>query len=145
PGLAAHAIREGWWLDDGTKLDFAGAVGLAPTGLEAGLRRWGRTTLLLEDHNGGLDLPAVRRLLSDHYEGTRDEADPSDVSDGPPCVCRHPRPDVPSATAGSFIATLSTDPERMPVLWAAFGPPCLGVYLPIFLEGELPAPFAPDT
>src|SRR5262249_24339319 len=47
-GLATHAIEQGWWPADGTKLDFAGTVTQTREGHAAGLRRWGRATLLLE-------------------------------------------------------------------------------------------------
>jgi hypothetical protein len=142
PGLAGHAIQQGWWPDDGTKLDFAGALGTAPKGLDSGLRRWGRATLLLEEQNNRLDVPLFRRVLSDHYEETRDEADPLELSDGPLPLCRHGGAGGASATAGSFIAQLPADPKRLPILWCAFGPPCINVYLPIFLEGHWVAPLA---
>jgi secernin len=142
PGLAAHAIGQGWWPDDGTKLDFAGALGTAPKGLDSGLRRWGRATLLLAEQNNHLDVPMFRRVLSDHYEETRDEADPFELSDGPLPLCRHGGSAAASVTAASFIAQLQTDAKRLPILWCAFGPPCISLYLPIFIESECVAPLA---
>jgi dipeptidase len=144
-GLAGRAIEQGWWPGDGTKLDFAGALSTAPTGLDAGLRRWGRATLLLEVQSGHVDAAFLRRLLADHYEGTRDEVGPQSAADAPRPLCRHATPGFASATAASVIAPLRKDPGRLPLLWCAFGPPCRSIYFPVFLDGELPALFTCST
>jgi secernin len=138
-GLAGHAIERGWWPGDGSKLDFAAAVQTNPRGLASGLRRWGRATLLLEEQNGHIDAPFLRRhLLGDHYEGTRDEIDPREAFDGPLPLCQHAGGAGQHATAASLLAELR--PDRPPLAWCAFGPPCVGVYFPVFLDGELPEP-----
>src|SRR5262249_51188246 len=51
PGLADLAIKSGWWPDDGSKLDFAGALVGEDVISGPGLRRWGRATVVLEQHN----------------------------------------------------------------------------------------------
>src|SRR5262249_2900183 len=51
-GLADHVIAQGLWPADGSKLDFAGALGASPAVRAPELRRWGRATLLLEQQNG---------------------------------------------------------------------------------------------
>jgi secernin len=140
PGLAAHAIERGWWPADGTKLDFAGALATAATGLDGGMRRWGRATLLLEEQSGRLDPVSLRRLLGDHYDGMPDEADPLEPVADPVPLCRHAGPAGRGATAASLVAMLPADPAFRPRAWWAPGPPCVGVYLPIFWEGELPEP-----
>ena len=38
-GLAGYAIGQGWWPDDGSKLDFAGSLNDQPVGRESALRR----------------------------------------------------------------------------------------------------------
>jgi hypothetical protein len=38
------------------------------------------------------------------------------------------------------MAVLDADPDFVPVLWCAFGPPCMNVYFPIVLAGDLPMP-----
>jgi hypothetical protein len=133
PGLSAKAIDAGWWPGDGSKLDFAGAVGAGDA--DAALRRWGRCLLLLGQENGYIDAGFVRRLLADHYEGCSDEADPRRPDVGPAPLCRHGSAGV--ATAASLVVALGGRPA-LPVAWCAFGPPCLSVYFPVFLDGELP-------
>ncbi len=135
-GLAGHAIEQSWWPADGSKLDFAPAVGLDST---SGLRRWERATHMLDQQAGHIDVPFLRRLLADHYEGTPDESDPFAAVPGPVALCQHGESET---TTASMVASLPADPERVPLAWCAFGPPCIGVYFPVFLAGELPSAFA---
>jgi dipeptidase len=141
-GLAAHAIAEGLWPGDGSKLDFAGSLSPNPIGQSSGLRRWGRATYLLEQQNGHIDPAFFRHLLSDHYEGTHFEVDPLLPSPGPVPVCQHGNGPEGCRTAASFVTQFSADPGHLPVFWSCFGPPCQGVYLPLFVEGELPQALA---
>jgi dipeptidase len=141
-GLAAEAIGRGWWPGDGTKLDFASAIGRPAPGREAALRRWGRATLLLEQQNGQVDTGFVRRLLADHFDGTDHEADPCGNAAGPVPLCRHARTAEGETTVASLVAQLPADPEAaLPVAWCSFGPPCVSVYFPVFVDGELPEGF----
>jgi hypothetical protein len=123
PGLAAHAIAAGWWPGDGSKLDFARAVGACEAAEAAALRRWERATQSLGEHRGHIDTAFVRLLLADPGGRPGEETD------------------TPEATTARLIAHLPADPRRLPLLWYRFGSPCGGVYFPVFLEGELPAAF----
>jgi secernin len=137
-GLAEQAITHGWWPDDGSKLDFHASLSVpSTTGEESALRRWGRATLLLEEQSGHIDSSVLRRLLADHYEETSSELDPL-APRGSLSLCRHASPGQATATTANFIAELGGGPERPPMAWCAFGPPCVGIYLPLFLDGELP-------
>jgi dipeptidase len=141
PGLGAHAIEHGWWPGDGSKLDFSEALGASPVGASSALRRWGRATLLLEQQNGHIDTDFVRRILGDHYEGTHFEVDPMANLQGPTPLCQHGNAPGRFPTAASMIAMLDDRPDRLRFVQCAFGPPCLSVYFPVFLEGLLPEPF----
>lgn len=138
-GLSSAAIEKGWWPCDGSKLDFADALSDRPTGLASALRRWGRATLLLEQQNGHMDLPFLRRLLSDHYEGTHFEVDPMTNQPGPLPLCQHSLDSTHPGTIASMVVELDARPERLRYASCAFGPPCINIFLPIFLEGDLPA------
>lgn len=142
PGLGSLAIEHGWWPGDGSKLDFADALAASPVGEASALRRWGRATLLLEQQNGHIDAEFVRRVLGDHYEGTHFEIDPLAALNGPAPLCQHGNSPGAIATAGSMIACLSNRDDRLPSIGCAFGPPCVSVYFPIFLDGILPEPFS---
>jgi dipeptidase len=134
PGLAGQAIDRGWWPEDGSKLDFAGSLAADPRPVPAPFHRWGRATLFLEEQSGQIDVPALRRLLSDHDENPAEPG--GEYTDG---LCRHDNADSGSATLASFVVSLSADPNRLTMLWCAFGPPCTTVYFPVFFQGDLPA------
>jgi dipeptidase len=143
-GLGARIIARGWWKADGSKLDFADTLNANPTGVASALRRWGRATVLLEQQNGRVEPGFVRHLLSDHYEGTQFEADPVRGNGGPVPLCRHGLAREGLVTSASLVAELSADRKPGPLAWCAFGPPCVSVYFPVFLEGELPPAFTPE-
>jgi secernin len=126
PGLADLAISRGWWPDDGSKLDFAGAMVGEDALAGEGLRRWGRATVFLEQHNGQLETTMVRRLLADLGEATRGGSDAAEP-------------------AASLVARLSADANRPPVVWWCCGIPGESVYLPLALEGDLPESVAADS
>ena len=136
-GLAGHVIEQGWWPCDGSKLDFAGSLSADPIGLASALRRWGRATVMLEQQSGHIDLAFLRRLLADHYEMTSSEIDPFRLGSGPTPICQHGHGGG-TWTASSLVASLGSDGNRLAPAWCAFGPPCIAVFFPIFLEGDLP-------
>lgn len=144
PGLSGYVITEGWWPADGSKLDFTEALCESSLGENSALRRWGRATYLLEQQNGHIDEAFVRRLLSDHYEGTHYEVDPLASFHGPMPLCRHPRSADGDATVASLVVSLVRNSERLLTASCAFGPPCSSVYFPIFLDGDLPKPYGSD-
>jgi dipeptidase len=129
PGLAGRVIARGWWPEDGSKLDFAGALAIPAPEDGAALRRWGQATRLLEEQSGHIDAAFLRRVLGNHYEGFTDKGDPQPL-------CRHAGASRPSATIASVVALLDAE---MPLAWWAFGPPCRAVFLPLLPGGELPS------
>ncbi|MCC6420643.1 MAG: C69 family dipeptidase [Gemmataceae bacterium] len=140
PGLADDAIGRGWWPADGSKLDFVGTLGGDPARRGPALRRWGRATLLLEQQNGHIDVPFLRRLLADHFDGTPHEIgllDPAPVTP----LCQHGGPPARLTTAASLVVDLSAAPDHVPVVWCAFGPPCQAAYFPVLLDGDLPSAY----
>jgi len=140
PGLAGRVIEHNWWPEDGSKLDFAGALA-AGRDTASALRRWGRATRLLEEQSGAIDVSFLRRVLSDHYDGTDDEVDPLDPA-GPRPLCSHAGDSQPFSTVSSLIADLRSS---VPVAWWAYGPPCASVYLPLLPAGHLPSGLVLDA
>jgi len=137
-GLASHAIEQGWWPGDGSKLDFAGALKEDLGDQSDAMHRWGRATLLLQEQNGHIDVPFLRILLSDHHvEGGASE-DGRGLESDPRSLCQHWGTDG-NGTSASLISRLSSDPASLPMAWCAFGPPCANVYFPIFLDGDVPS------
>ncbi len=128
PGLAHHAVANGWWRDDGSKVDFSGCLGTHSPAHAQALKRWGRATLLLEQQNGHIDLWFLRRMLAEHFETTQGRLLPEQAG---------PLPTL----ATTFLTALAPEAEALPMAWCSFGPPSQAAYFPVFLDGELPAFF----
>jgi hypothetical protein len=138
-GLADTVIEHGWWAGDGSKLDFAGTLAVEHPDNAAALRHWGRATMLLEEQSGQIDGLFLRKLLSDHGNVVLDKLG-TNVPGPQASLCRHAADSDAPATAVSTIAEVRMA-GSLPVLWCCFGPPCVGVYFPLFLVGELPDAF----
>jgi hypothetical protein len=131
-GLASYAISQGWWIGDGSKLDFAGALGEDGGSREPAMRRWGKATVRLMEKSGHIETAFVRQLLSDDNaeRGGRSAERPASSGD---------RASVDGAA--SFVVSLTRDPRRLPVAWYSAGTAGASIYFPLFLDGELPAAF----
>jgi dipeptidase len=140
-GLSSHVIGHGWWPADGSKIDPVDSVHASVMGTASALRRWGRATFLMEQQSGQIDVPFLRRLLADHYEGMQGAVDPFSSGDGPTPLCRHGSGPGGWITTASIVANLQGREALLPAAWCAFGPPCLTVFFPIYLDGDLPAAF----
>ena len=118
PGLSALAIARGWWPEDGSKLDFAGAFARRDDSGRVGYRWWGRATLLLEEHHGAVDQALMRRLLGEET----------------------PDANGPVTTAG-LVAHLLAAADGVPVAWCSLGPADGGLYFPLPVFAEPPPAF----
>jgi secernin len=142
-GLASYAIGQGWWADDGSKLDFAGALGQSLGAHGSAMRRWGRNTLRLMEQNGQIDTALIRHLLSEELEEAPRRSDSRAQGDGEVHWRQSRRDDAIQANAAGFVVSLTSAPERLAVAWYAFGLPRTSLYFPVFLDGELPETFTP--
>jgi dipeptidase len=79
-------------------------------------------------------------VLSDHGDGqTPGTPFETTISPGTPGVCFHRALEGRGGnTAASLVADLCADGSRLPVYWCSFYSPCLALFLPVFVEGELP-------
>jgi hypothetical protein len=121
-GTAGLAIARGWWPEDGSKLDFAGALGREGPDHASAMRRWVQATLQLEHQLGKISAPLLRRLLGE----------PAVPAEGEP------------VSASALVADLSADPADLPLVWCNLGPPGFGVYFPLVPVGELPTAFTDE-
>jgi dipeptidase len=135
-GLADLAITRGWWPEDGSKLDFGGAVCVEGPGTAASFRRWGQSTLKLEQHCGQIDLSFLRRLLAEHSLGRPDESDLRKLAAGETGRL---------VTSASLVAQLSPVQGQQPLVWFAFGSPCASVYFPLSFDADPPTCFQGET
>lgn len=135
----AHAVANGWWCDAGERFDFAAAyrdTSWIPPTFSSGRHR--RTCEMLDAATGAADEATMRRALRDHYHGpvyrpvyaTDDERYLS--------VCMHADP-IGATTAGAVIELPPAGPIRFA---ACLGAPCTGIFIPLYVAGNLPAVLA---
>jgi secernin len=136
--LTRFAVAQGWWAADAGPVDFTAAyaddTGVPPN-LCAERRR--RAAELLAAGRGTLTAAALRVALRDHYESgplhtPRPFDDPRFFS-----LCMHADP-LDSTTA-SIVAALPADPDVPAAVWISLGSPCVGAFVPCYLDGAVPA------
>ena len=137
-GAIEHAIAEGWWpADADRRFDFAAAyrdTALVPEVVSSG--RHQRTCALLAAAQGALRVDALKAALRDHYGRV---GPPHDVTPGEAqyfSVCMHADP--VGTTAASIIARLPAAADEAPVYWASLGSPCIGAFIPLFVDAAVP-------
>ena len=135
--LTAFAVGQGWWPADGGRVDFAAAYADdsgVPPNVCAERRR--RAAALLAEGRGVLTPGALRAVLRDHYDGgpvhrPRPFDDPHFFS-----ICMHADP-LDNTTA-AMVAPLPADPRAPAGAWVCLGSPCVGAFVPCYLEGRVP-------
>lgn len=129
-----YAIGTDWSAKSpGAATDFGGSYADPSSRQGSGAIRRARSCALLDRSSHQLDAAGLMAILADH-------GDAATAIPAGPTICMHSLPDGSwGNTAASLVADLCTDSSRLPVYWCSFYSPCLGLFLPIFLEGELPA------
>ena len=117
----------------------AEAIGGVRVEQSGGLRR-ARSCALLEQHAGAIDVTTMMAILSDHSDGqSPGEPFQTGIRSDRVTICVHNLPDGARAnTAASLVADLCADGSRLPIYWCSMYSPCLGVFLPLFIEGGIP-------
>ena len=142
PDLVGHAVTEGWWRPAGEqRFDFAGAyrdTSVAPPVISSGRHR--RTCELLARNRGRWSPAALQSALRDHYDGLF--PDPRRVPDDERyfAVCMHAEP--VGTTTASMVARLPSDSDDLLRYWGSFGSPCVGTFLPYYIDGDIPSVLA---
>lgn len=134
-----HAIDAGWWSETrDERFNFAEAyrdTSIVPEVVSSGRHR--RTCELLARHTGSISVGSLKCALRDHYgqpgpPGTLTPADEQYFS-----VCMHAEP--VGTTTASMIARIPADAREPLTYWASVGSPCVGAFIPLFVDGEIPA------
>lgn len=141
-GTIEYAISQGWWEEDGAqRFDFAAAfrdTSMVPPEVSAARHR--RTCELLTLHRGSWDPVRMKEALRDHYGRTHPHAGVNPGEAEFFTVCMHADP--VGTTTASVVAELVSPQQGPIVYWASLGSACCGVFLPLFIDTELPAALA---
>lgn len=139
---ARHAREHGWGGARG-RLNFADAFAKDTREEGSGVMRRRRACAVLDARLGNIDARTMTSLLSDHGDGQNpDEPFQVDAAFGGG-ICIHCNADGTGGnTAASLVSELCADGSRLAVHWCALYSPCLALFLPTFVEGDLPASLA---
>lgn len=139
PQAVEHAAASGWWpIDSGERFDFAAAyrdASIIPDVISIG--RYARTCRFLAESVGSITPASLMTALRDHYGGPMH---PQEVGPDQPeyyAVCMHAEPI--GTTTASMVARLPSREEEPVCYWGSFGSPCIGVFVPYYIDGALPA------
>lgn len=136
-GAETASKENGWWQASEGRFNFADTYSHPQRMESSGAIRRRRSCEVLGQTSGQVDVRTMISILSDHSdERVLDKPDPMGL---PPSICVHCENDGTGGnTAASVVANLCADDSRLPIYWSSFYSPCLGLFLPIFIEGELP-------
>jgi secernin len=124
---------------EGEQFNFADTYTKDPLTEGSGARRRARSCAVLSHLTGQIDVKTMMNVLSDHdsEQGSPDVFQTGLKQGG---ICVHCNEDGTGGnTAASLVADLCADGSRLPVYWCSFYSPCLGLFLPTFIEGQLPS------
>lgn len=139
--IEAFALDNGWW-NSRSNFDFAYIYGdHEHYSRQVSHIRFRRSTELLRQNFGSINIQTIMSILRDHYEDT--------FLDGPQfhpflpdflTLCMH---DSPSKftwgnTATSVVVELEKNQDTSPPFWLSYLPPCSSIYLPLFLNVQVP-------
>lgn len=137
-----YAVERGWWAAGTGRIRFVGAyrdTEARPSRYSEG--RFGRGRALLEEGKGRLTPQDMMRFLRDHGESGAilpEQRDPESAEFF--TLCMHADPIA--TTTASMVARLRPQWDGLPDVWVSLAAPCTGVFLPLYLEGDVPAAHA---
>ncbi|WP_227777023.1 C69 family dipeptidase [Haladaptatus pallidirubidus] len=143
--LIANAIAQDWWPEGREPFDFADAYTDHETALQVSRIRYKRSQQLLDTltDDNEFNIELMQQILRDHYEET--------FLDGPKfnatlpdflTICMHASPAefTWGDSVSSAVFELPPTDEKFAKLWWTPGPPCIGVYIPFYVEsGTVPS------
>ncbi len=137
--LERAALQQGFWSSD-RRLDFKAAYGLEAWPDFLTQRRQEAARHRLDGRR--LDIGEMKSWLRDHGNAVeppnaaRPVEDPDRYS-----VCMHADP--MSMTTASIAVRLPSAMDKKPwPVWISFATPCTGIFVPVYLDGIVPAAFA---
>jgi dipeptidase len=140
-GAVEHAVASGWWQsNDEKRFDFAAAyrdsVTIPPVVSSGRLRR---SSEILARNRGHITVATLRGALRDHYGGPVFQPGRAPDDERFFCLCRHDP--INNSTAG-MVARLPAAADGLLTYWGCLGSPCVGVFLPYYIDGRIPPTLA---
>lgn len=139
PTAEQQALDHGWWTTDQGRFNFADAYTVASRTEGSGAMRRARSCAVLSLRRGSIDARTMMAILSDHSDGQSPQEAWQTAVRSSTGICRHPEANGEGGcTAASLVAEFCDNGARLPIYWCSLYSPCLSLFLPIFIEGQLP-------
>jgi dipeptidase len=139
PTAEQTAVDQGWWQANNGRFNFADVYTVASRTEGSGAMRRARSCAVLSLRAGAIDARTMMAILSDHSDGQSPQEDWQTAVRSSTGICRHPEANGEGGcTAASLVAELCADGSRLPIYWCSLYSPCLSLFLPIFIEADLP-------
>jgi dipeptidase len=136
-----HAVASGWWpANEAGRFDFAAAYRdsiTIPPAVSSGRLR--RSSEILAQNRGHIGVATLRRALRDHYDGPVFQPGRAPDDERFFCLCRH---DPINNSAAGMVARLPAAKDGLLTYWGCLGSPCIGVFLPYYIDGQIPGVLA---
>jgi secernin len=139
PGVKSQATKLGLFdMGFGDKFAFSSVFADSANSL-SGLARQCRSDAMLRRDAGQLDVRSMIEVLTDHSDGENPDEDRVVDVAGNLSICLHRTVgESTGASTASLVADLCATDERLPIYWTGLYSPCMTVFLPNFIESELP-------
>ena len=139
PGVKSQATKLGLFeMEFGDKFAFSSVFADSENSL-SGLARQCRSDAMLGRDAGQLDVRSMVEVLTDHSDGENPDEDRVIDVAGNLSICLHRTVgESTGASTASLVADLCATDERLPIYWTGLYSPCMTVFLPNFIESELP-------
>ena len=139
PGVKSQATKLGLFeMEFGDKFAFSSVFADSENSL-SGLARQCRSDAMLGRDAGQLDVRSMIEVLTDHSDGENPNEDRVVDVAGNLSICLHRTVgESTGASTASLVADLCATDERLPIYWTGLYSPCMTVFLPNFIESELP-------
>lgn len=139
PGVKSQATKLGLFeMEFGDKFAFSSVFADSENSL-SGLARQCRSDAMLGRDAGQLDVRSMVEVLTDHSDGENPNEDRVVDVAGNLSICLHRTVgESTGASTASLVADLCATDERLPIYWTGLYSPCMTVFLPNFIESELP-------
>ena len=139
PGVKSQATKLGLFeMEFGDKFAFSSVFADSENSL-SGLARQCRSDAMLGRDAGQLDVRSMVEVLTDHSDGENPDEDRVVDVAGNLSICLHRTVgESTGASTASLVADLCATDERLPIYWTGLYSPCMTVFLPNFIESELP-------
>lgn len=96
-----------------------------------------RSCTYLQNLENNISINEVISILRDHSDG--ENPNESQHFLDTKTICMHyPNPNADGNTAASLVSELYSDNSQLDIHWTSMYSPCLGIFLPTFIEGEIP-------